>query len=167
MSIKPAGDLGRIVADEIDAQAKRLHRYIIRRLSEAGDEAVNAARKVVTKSGLAGSGKPYIVQTGNLVSSIGYILIANGQVVKNSAFTPVRGPKGDGTLGSATGLQYAKKLVAQYPTGYALILVAGMHYASYVQDRGYDVLASGQLFAEHLVNKLMEKLRKSKNLPSD
>lgn len=166
MSIKPAGDLGKIVADEIDAQAKRLHRVIVRRLTNAGEQAVNAARSVVTAGGLAGSGKPYKVQTGNLVSSVGYILSANGQVVSNSSFEAVSGTAGNGSTGSATGLQYAKKLVAQYPTGYALILVAGMHYASYVQDRGYDVLASGQLIAERLVNQLRTKLA-SQNLPSD
>ena len=155
------------VSKEIEASTKQLHRAIIRRLMEAGEKGVNAARSVVTKSGYAGSGKPYTVQTGNLVSSVGYVISANGQIVQQSTFEAVAGGNGNGSAGSSNGKQYARKLVSQYPTGYALILVAGMHYASYVQDRGYDVLASGQLIAEQLVNKLMARLNAEKNLPDN
>lgn len=153
MSIKPVGDIAQIVAQEIERAAQASRTEIITKLQQIGEQAVNAARSVVTAGGLAGSGKPYQVDTGNLTSSIGYIISADGKTVVKSAFQPIQ----NGNEGSSKGSSFAERLAAQHPNGYALIIVAGMHYASYVQDRGYDVLASGQLIAERLVNKLKDE----------
>ena len=141
--------------------------YIIDQLRQAGEQAVKVARSVATKNGWIGSGVPYKVQTRNLTSSIGYCIVADGRIIEMSSFEALKGTDEetgkpyDGTEGSLDGKKYIKDLAAHYPQGYALILVAGMNYASYVQELHHrDVLNSAELIATELVNKLQAKLRK-------
>lgn len=155
------------VTGEITQAMQTLHQRIIRSLSIAGEEAVKKARGIVTAGGGGGVLPPYTVQTGNLVSSVGYAIVQDGQIVAMSSFQAVQGrpdkngiPLGDGQEGSAKGKEYVRELAMRFPQGYALILVAGMHYASYVQELYHrDVLVSGSLVAEQLVNELREKLQ--------
>lgn len=107
-------------------------------LARAGELGVNAAR-------LNGS---YKDQTGNLRSSVGYVVARNGEVWTSGEFAKVIGEKnktrqvvGD-KVGKNIASEYAKTLSND---GYALVMVAGMEYASFVSDRGYDVLDSGEL----------------------
>jgi hypothetical protein len=151
------------VTDEITKAMQTLHRRIIRDLTIAGEKAVEKARLIVTAGGGGSVMPPYTVQTGNLVSSVGYAVVYDGQIVNTSSFDAVGGPKGDGQEGSSTGKAYVKELAMRYPQGYALILVAGMHYASYVQELYHrDVLVSGSLVAEQLVREIQEKFRNEK-----
>lgn len=164
MSVKLQAGAEQSVTDEITKAMQDLHNRIIRDLSFAGEKAVEKARLIVTAGGGGGSVlPPYTVQTGNLVSSVGYALVYDGQVIRTSSFDAVPGPKGDGTEGSTKGRAYVKELAARYPQGYALILVAGMHYASYVQELYHrDVLVSGSLVAEQLVREMQEKFKNEK-----
>ena len=151
------------VTEEITQSMQRLNRRIIRDLSKAGEEAVKKARLIVTAGGGGSVLPPYTVQTGNLVSSVGYVITYDGQIVGMSSFQAVAGPKGDGVEGSTTGKAYVKELAMRFPQGYALILVAGMHYASYVQELYHrDVLVSGSLVAEQLVREMQEKFNNEK-----
>lgn len=152
------------VTAEIKQQMTAWQRLIERNLRIAGEEAVRKARLIVTAGGGGGSVlPPYTVQTGNLVSSVGYAIVHDGQIVSTSSFDAVSGPKGNGADGAAQGRAYVKELAMRYPQGYALILVAGMHYASYVQElRHKDVLVSGSLVAEQLVNQLQAKISRER-----
>ena len=76
-------------------------------------------------------------QTGNLRSSIGYVVSKNGVVKSISDFS-------DGTEGSKKGEEVAKDVALESP-GWALNLVAGMEYAEYVERiEGKNVLASAR-----------------------
>ena len=158
------------VTEEITNAMQTLHRRIIRDLIIAGEEAVKKARSIVTAGGGGGVLPPYTVQTGNLVSSVGYAVVQDGQIVTMSSFQAVQGrpdkngiPMGDGQEGSARGKEYVKELAMRFPQGYALILVAGMHYASYVQELYHrDVLVSGSLVAEQLVREIQDKFNREK-----
>ena len=152
------------VTAEITQAMQTLHRRIIRDLSIAGEKAVEKARLIATKNGGGGGVlPPYTVQTGNLVSSVGYAVVYDGQIVTMSSFNAISGPEGDGQEGSTTGKAYVKELAMRFPQGYALILVAGMHYASYVQELYHrDVLVSGSLIAEQLVREMQEKFNNEK-----
>ena len=172
MSVTSQEGAEQAVTEEITNAMQTLHRRIIRNLRIAGEEAVKKARLMATKDGVGGGGvlPPYTVQTGNLVSSVGYAITYEGRIIDMSSFQPVEGrkdkngiPLGDGVEGSTTGKAYVKELAMRFPQGYALILVAGMEYASYVQELYYrDVLVSGTLVAEQLVNELREELSRER-----
>lgn len=170
MSVTLQDGAEQAVTEEITQAMQMLHRRIIRDLTIAGEEAVKKARSIVTAGGGGGVLPPYTVQTGNLVSSVGYAVVKDGQIVTMSSFQAVQGrpdkngiPLGDGQEGSAKGKEYVKELAMRFPQGYALILVAGMHYASYVQELYHrDVLVSGSLVAEQLVREIQDKFNREK-----
>lgn len=148
------------ITREIEEKAERWREALIYNLNVIGEKCVNAARQLPSLSrddeDAARPHQPnYIDDTGNLRSSIGYVLVADGEIVTMSAFETV----GKGKEGSDTGKTYAESLARNHPTGIALVVVAGMHYAEYVAAKGYDVLDSAELLAEQLVAKLINDLK--------
>jgi hypothetical protein len=73
--------------------------------------------------------------TWNLRSSIGYLLIYNGEVVE-TYFPTLEG----GSEGSSTGENYAREIAALINSheGIQLVIVAGMEYATLVERQGHD-----------------------------
>lgn len=93
-------------------------------------------------------------QTGNLRSSIGYAIYSYGRKQIESAF--------DSVLGSSEGSEKGRKMVAdlasKYSDTYALVVVAAMEYADYVEAiDSKDVLASTEIYAKSEVNRYLEK----------
>lgn len=161
MSVKLPQGAEQAIAEEIAKGFKGINDAIVERLNKIGTDAVTRARRTVTEHGVPAAGyQAYEVHTANLVSSIGFALAYNGQVISSSGFQAVQGKDGTpGTEGSEKGKTYAKQLAMRYPQGYALILVAGMHYASYVQElHNRDVLVSGQLLAESLLRNMQRMI---------
>lgn len=110
-------------------------------LQYIGEQCVNEAR-------LSGS---YTDRTGNLRSSIGYAIVEDGRIITVTGFQQVK----TGTDGESKGSSYIQELAALNNKGLVLIVVAGMKYAYFVQDKGYNVLDSAESLAEKLINQLM------------
>lgn len=133
---------------QIDAYIKermnRLKQAIIYNLCAIGEKVRNEAIE-------SGS---YKDRTKNLRSSVGYIVVVDGQVYKTGSFG-----KPDGNSdGKNAGMSYARSLAGKFPKGIVLIVVAGMRYASYVSAKGYNVLDSSELLADQLVPKMLKQL---------
>ena len=98
--------------------------------------------------------KPYFIDLwGNLRSSVGYVIVKDGEIVSKGGFEAVKSSAKDGE-------QYAESLASKYPTGIVLIVVAGMIYASRVQNEyGYDVLTSAELLADKMVKEFEDKMK--------
>lgn len=110
------------------------------RLSRIGEQFVNDARE-------NGS---YTDRTGNLRSSIGYVILKNGQQIGGGGFKGGEGErKGNDVLNGAK---------ARYPVGYVLIVVAGMDYAAAVESKGRDVLSGSAPAATERLKKAMAAL---------
>lgn len=129
---------------EMRERAERINRAIVRTFQYIAEVLVREAR-------MKGD---YIDQTGNLRSSIGAIILLDGQVVSRSGFEVVMG----GSSGANEGLTYAQEIAAAYPRGIALVVVAGKDYAVHVAARGRDVLSSAVLKAEDIVPRMMRQL---------
>lgn len=128
----------------IGQQVERITSALIYNLCAVGEQVLNRAR----------STNSYKDQTGNLRSSVGYVVAVDGEVVQSSSFEVVK----DGADGSRDGKSYALDLVKQFPGGIVLIVVAGMNYASYVSAKGYDVLDSSEVLADRLVPEILKQL---------
>ena len=133
----------------IKQQLKRQERALLNTLMYVGQQCVNAAR----------TNGSYTDQTGNLRSSIGYVVAVDGKIIGGSSFDVVKG----GAEGGSTGKAYATEIVSHYPKGTVLIVVAGMHYAKYVAAKGLDVIASAELKAQELIPKLLKQLENQIN----
>jgi len=112
-------------AQLISWAAQNERKFIIA-LSYIGEDFVNKAR----------SNNTYQDQTGNLRSSIGYVIAKNGRILKRD-YKQI----GDGNKGVTDGLNLADKAAAEHPNGIVLIVTAGMEYGLYVESMGYDVLS--------------------------
>lgn len=129
----------------IDTQVDRMRQVALRNLAYIGERCVNKAR----------TDGSYKDQTGNLRSSLGYVITVDGRVVQQGGF--VQSTQGtDRRTGQTEGKEYAESLAARYPQGMTLIVVAGMNYAVYVAAKGREVLDGAELLAESLARKLLK-----------
>lgn len=98
----------------------------------------------------------WIDHTGNLRSSIGYSIYDHGRTVIESAFPVVR----QGSEGQSEGKKYVSELAEKYAKVYALVVVAAMSYAEYVEAiDGKDVLASTEIWAKSKVESYLENAK--------
>lgn len=133
----------------IDATFKALlaevEGQIIESLTRVGEEAVKLAKMIPPERGFKD-------RTGNLRSSIGYVVLVDGKPV-NVDFAAVKGGHAGVNEGQRLALQVGSKT-----EGYALVVVAGMNYAVHVESKGRDVLTSAEKFAEKEIAKELADL---------
>ena len=133
----------------IKAEVERVNTLTIRALSYLGELCIIEAKNRPQELS-------WFDQSGNLRSSIGYVIVHNGKIIKYSTFNQVK----QGTDGIKEGKELATEIAKQYVSGYALIVVAGMNYAELVEAMdNKNVLASAELFARKELPKMMMKLK--------
>jgi hypothetical protein len=128
----------------LQEQLSRRERVLMRNLAYVGEQCIIAARSV----------NSYKDRTGNLRSSTGYVIVADGKIVQSSSFETEK----QGATGSLEGKSFAREIANGFPKGVVLVVVAGMKYASAVSARGQDVLDSAELLAQRLVPQMMKQL---------
>ena len=125
----------------------------------------------------------YKDQTGALTSSIGYMVFKNGIAIRenfekqsplkyspdftwkvrkdgsSSLKEPLKAKEATPEEGLEKGKDLAKKIGAEHSEGLVLIVVAGMHYALYVEAKGYNVLASAEHLAEQEFPRMAKQLK--------
>lgn len=143
--IKPKFNAAQI-AKMMEPRKQRIYAAIISRLKFIGEQFVTNARNTDT----------YQDQTGNLRSSIGYVLYRDGQLL-NADFP---GSNGEGV---AKGMALADEVAADHPTGFVLVGVAGMQYAAAVESRGYDVISNSSITAVSDLSRAMKDLKSKVN----
>ena len=105
----------------------------------------------------ARNNKGYMMQTGALTSSTGYQVFVDGVAI-HSQFDAASGAESEAVArGMKSGQTIAEK-VGKETKGVALVVVAGMNYAAYVEAKGYNVLSSAEHLAERELPRMLEKL---------
>lgn len=160
--------------DKLELGRGKLVDLLVENMCHIGEAAVAIARKTGDYNDI----------TGNLRSSIGYIVLSNGTVCQQSVpdaisvahgkrkvkrkrkdgteYTATQKVGGDGKAGAEAGKRLLDKLKAEYPYGVVLILCAGMEYAAFVENvRGKHVLIDAELEAYRLIDKFLGKYIKS------
>lgn len=122
-------------------------------------------------------------QTGNLRSSIGYVIVNEGVLLSQSSFDPVAGKPYklvefttkdgvnvkfnakiktyNGVEGSNVGKQFAGDIATKYPKGLVLIVCAGMDYARFVEAiESKDVITGAYIRLEAYLNQRIQKIIK-------
>lgn len=137
--IKAVENLFKDAISEVDKKALETLKYM-------GEKFVNDAR-------IKGN---YNDRTGNLRSSIGYIIISNGAILDRN-FERV-GNGNDGLSGKKKAEDFANELAALNPKGLILIGVAGMEYAVYVERRHSLDVISGSVPDEDYFKSIMNEI---------
>lgn len=146
---------------------ERAEEKMITILMNAGEYFIGEAR----------SNGRYQDRTGNLRSSIGYVVVKDSQTVIQSDFEPVKVmaraaftdvtgkhhpeiKESIGTEGSLNGQAFVNDLIRDYPTGIILIGVAGMDYAKYVECiHGLDVITGAAIKTQDYLRRSMLSLK--------
>ena len=125
----------------IDKWVVSIEQRIIWTLAMVGESFVNDARSTQT----------YQDQTGNLRSSIGYIIAKDGVIIQEN----VEG-KAEGV---AQARNIAREVLRDNSKGFILIVVAGMEYACAVESKGYDVITGSIPAAKALLKKKIKEYK--------
>ena len=136
MGIKP-----RFSKDDVrqmfNIKLKRIEDAILSRLMFIGETFVKNARENGTYNDI----------TGNLRSSVGYIVLKNGKTVQQNFEASDKGS--DKAAGLSAGKSYANEVKKKFGKGYVLICVAGMQYAASVESKGKDVITASAITAKN------------------
>lgn len=136
------------IQDYIRTSIERIDKVVIRNLQRLGEECVIHVKNRTGE-------ESWYDQTGNLRSSIGYVIAVDGRIIRTGGFSQIL----NGAEGPTEGRKFAKEMADSHPGKYVLIVVAGMNYASYVEEMdNKDVLASSALFAERELPKMIRRI---------
>lgn len=135
------------VKKRFDAFLDMVEQKQIARLQRLGEMCLTEAR----------NNKGYMMQTGALTSSTGYQVFVDGVAI-HSQFDAASSAESEAAArGIKSGQTIAEK-VGKETKGVALVVVAGMNYAAYVEAKGYNVLSSAEHLAERELPRMLEKL---------
>lgn len=127
------------INNRIDRFVVSIEQRIIWALAMVGENFVNDARNT----------KTYQDQTGNLRSSIGYIIARDGIIIQEN----VEGK----AEGKAKAKEVAREVLRENNKGFVLIGVAGMEYACAVESKGYSVITGSVPAAKVLLKKKIKE----------
>lgn len=139
------GQLQLVIAQKV----ARIEQATLDILIRVGEQFVTDARSTTT----------YKDVTGNLRSSIGYVVLKDGkQLVSNFQQIPPKNLaakiKSGGKVikplydGRKKGEALAKKIASEHPIGFCIVGVAGMQYSISVEARGFDVITGSSITAQ-------------------
>ena len=135
------------VRNRFDAFLNEIEKKQIARLQRLGEMCLIEAR----------NNKGYMMQTGALLSATGYQVFVDGVAVHTQFDAASGAESGAAAKGMKAGQTIADK-VGKQTKGVALVVVAGMNYAAYVEARGYNVLSSAKHLAKRELPRMLEKL---------
>lgn len=130
------------VRERFDNFLKEVEKAQIEALERLGEECVTHAREIPAEVG-------FTDRTGNLRSSMGYVIFKNGVAIRSNYVQVL-----EGSEGVKAGQQLAEQ-VGSGTKGIVLVVTAGMNYATYVEAKGRDVLASAELLAQRKLPKIL------------
>lgn len=135
----------RVIGEGIQEGVTAKKKVIVNTFCYAGEMCIEEAR----------NGGNYIDRTGNLRSSIGYAVLWDGKVIQQECVDKTK----NGDSGVSEGMRYLQSRCEKASKkGIVLIVTAGMHYAEYVEAKGYVVLSSAELKAPKIVKRLLLQL---------
>lgn len=135
------------VRKRFDAFLNEIEKKQIARLQRLGEMCLVEAR----------TNKGYMMQTGALLSSTGYEVFVDGVAI-HSHFDAASGAESNAAETGIKSGQSIAETIGKGTKGIALVVVAGMNYAAYVEAKGYNVLSSAEHLAERELPRMLEKL---------
>lgn len=141
------------VRKRFDAFLNEIEKKQIARLQRLGEMCLVEAR----------TNKGYMMQTGALLSSTGYEVFVDGVAI-HSQFDAASGAESNAAETGIKSGQSIAETIGKGTKGIALVVVAGMNYAAYVEAKGYNVLSSAEHLAERELPRMLEKLISNTNV---
>lgn len=132
----------------LNEKRQQIISYLNMRLMQLAEEAVTYSK----------DNKGYQDRTANLKNSISFALYLDGQLITSAVGKIPKAAEGGQEGVSAALNEYAQKEGVVAPKGYSLVIVAGMNYGKYVEDKGYNVLHLTKYFLRDEMKKIFEEV---------
>lgn len=134
----------------LNEKREKLITYLNMRLAQLAEEAVTYSK----------NNKGYQDRTANLKNSISFALYLDGVEITSQIGKIPKADEADGGQEAVEAAlsQYTQKEGVIAPKGYSLIVVAGMNYGKYVEDKGYNVLYLTRYFLRDEMKKILEEV---------
>ena len=139
----------RRLQERLTERQQALRKVLDMKLRQLAEEAVTHAKQ----------NKGYRDRTANLKNSISYALFYDGQLLTQQAGQiphPEEAPKGHQDVTSNLE-EFCQEEGVVRPSGYSLIIVAGMEYGAHVEHKGYNVLHLTKYFLHDEMKKILEE----------
>jgi hypothetical protein len=130
----------------IHAKRKAIDDAILLSLQRVGEQFIADARDQRTYKDI----------TGNLRSSIGYVILHNGFQKVKAGFEQIKA----GGEGVKVGQRFIDEISEKYGSGWIFIAVAGMDYAASVESRGFNVITSSATDAARQLKQDIERIKR-------
>ena len=135
---------------KLNEKREQLIKALNVRLMQLAEEAVTYSK----------DNKGYQDRTANLKNSISFALYLDGEIVTSKIGAI---PKAEEVVGGQDAVGEALQNYAQQdgvvaPKGYSLIIVAGMNYGKYVEEKGYNVLHLTKYYLRSEMKKIFEEV---------
>ena len=135
---------------KLNEKREQLIKALNVRLMQLAEEAVTYSK----------DNKGYQDRTANLKNSISFALYLDGEIVVSKIGAI---PKAEEVVGGQDAVgealqNYTKQDGVVAPKGYSLIIVAGMNYGKYVEDKGYNVLHLTKYYLRSEMKKIFEEV---------
>lgn len=133
------------ITELLRERKERIYQAVLLRLKKIGEAFVKNARE---------NGN-YKDRTGNLRSSVGYVILRNGEQL----FQNFKAVGADGKAGLTAAKKVIDEAKGNFPNGLVLICVAGMEYAAAVESTGRDVITASSAIAEADLRKAIREIK--------
>jgi hypothetical protein len=139
----------------INEQKANIERAVISLFQRVGEDFITNARNM-------GS---YKDRTGNLRSSVGYVIMKNGLQLHKGGFIKITAGKSKKgiLLGPRAGEDLAEKIQKElsmiYRNAIILIAVSGMNYSAAVEAKGFDVITGSSQIATKQLQEGIERIK--------
>lgn len=134
---------------DLDVEIQKVESVIQNELVRVGLEFVRNAR----------INADFTDRTGNLRSSIGFVLLKDGQNVFEDFERSGSGKNPEKGIPTAKQFMFEGLKGSEMNRGFVLAVVAGMDYAVFVESRGFDVITSSAMKADSNLKTAMESLK--------
>lgn len=134
----------------LNEKREQMIAFLNMRLMQLAEEAVTYSKE----------NKGYQDRTANLKNSISFALYFDGELVTSAVGNIPKAEEVEGGQGvvSAALDAYVQKDGVVAPKGYSLVIVAGMNYGRYVEDKGYNVLHLTKYYLKDEMKKVFEEV---------
>ena len=134
----------------LNEKREQMIAFLNMRLMQLAEEAVTYSKE----------NKGYQDRTANLKNSISFALYFDGELVTSAVGNIPKAEEAEGGQGAVSAAldAYAQKDGVVAPKGYSLVIVAGMNYGRYVEDKGYNVLHLTKYYLKDEMKKVFEEV---------
>ena len=151
MPITPPNGMANDIEARLRAKAREIHDELVQILIEEAAEIIGRIKTPVSSGGY----RSYQDQTKNLTSSVGFVVVEDGNIIYEYGFEQ---ESATAVVGPEEGKVYARQLAPIDTSGLYVVVCAGMNYAKWVEIRGLGGMTAGEQGLRERVRTRLQQL---------